>query len=219
MNYTHLAGIETVFPQQNITDRNGIRHDGAAQILNPFQPDPPLALIPLEMRQVATAGNNCWNARQTRRRNSDEVRPQIMRVNDVEAPEKPTHTQKLMKPGRTVNSASRTKFANGNPGSLKPIFNRTFPFEAADRYVVSCRGQPPSQLHGLGFCTTHVEGINEMKYPTQTLRAGAWSQGTCTSIELGFPRVTKFQNNAKRSKIDCVTTRTCKSLLKFGPRD
>jgi hypothetical protein len=92
-----------------------------------------------------------------------------MRVNDIEAPEKPTHMQKLTNPGRTVNSVSRTKFANGNPGSLKPTFNRTFPFEAADRYVVSRGGQPPSQLHGLGFCTTHVEGINEMKYPTQDL--------------------------------------------------
>ncbi len=140
VNYMHFAGIETVFPHQSITDRNRIRHDGAAQILNPFQPNAPLTLIPLEMRQVATAGNNRRNARQTGRRNSDQIRPEIVRVNDVEAPEKPAHTQKLTKTGRTVNSVSRTKFANGDPSPLKAIFKRTLSFETADRYLVSCRG-------------------------------------------------------------------------------
>src|SRR6266566_5215469 len=109
VNYTHFAGIETVFPHQNITDGNGICHDGAPQILNPFHPNAPPALIPLEMRQVATAGNNRRNPRQTGGRNSDQIRPEVVRVNDVEAPEKPTHTQKLTKAGRTVNSVSRTK--------------------------------------------------------------------------------------------------------------
>jgi hypothetical protein len=58
-------------------------------------------------------------------RNSKQIRPEVVRVNDINAPEKPTHVQKLTKTGRTVNSAWQTKLANGDPNALKAIFKRT----------------------------------------------------------------------------------------------
>ena len=63
MNHSHFFRRKSILRDQRVTDWSGIGQHCATQILNASQPLSALALVPVEVREVAPAGNNRRHAR------------------------------------------------------------------------------------------------------------------------------------------------------------
>src|SRR5258705_12586449 len=85
VNHAQLLGSESVFSDQRVTNRSGVGQHDIGKILNSPQPYPLRALVPLEVRQIASARNDRRYSRQPRRWNAHQVRPQVVRMNDVKS--------------------------------------------------------------------------------------------------------------------------------------
>ena len=121
MDYAQLFRLKSILSNQRVTYRCGVGQYCASQVLYAPQPPSALALVPVKVCQITPAGNNRPHSRQPRCRNSDQVRPQIMGVDDVEflSPQEPAQPQQLVEPSGTVDSALGVKFTHGDLASLK----------------------------------------------------------------------------------------------------
>src|SRR6202020_1372573 len=83
VNHPQLFRRKSVFRDQSITDGKGVRQDTMRTILDSPQPNAALAFVPIQVPKIASAGDDHWYAREPAGGNAQQIRPQIVRVNDV----------------------------------------------------------------------------------------------------------------------------------------
>jgi len=116
VNNANFSRSKVVLRQHILPHRIRVGQHNGTKILHTAQPHPPPGLVQVEMRKIALAGNDHRNPCDHRRWDAQQVRIQIVSVNNPEsAPaQENCQTKHLVHPVYRIEPALGIEFANGD---------------------------------------------------------------------------------------------------------